>query len=296
MSLGQQAALALCLFICVFVLIPRLFPGGVGGGKEAAGRSAGHRPPVPGRGQPLIRHSQSNSPKGPPNLRMRSINQKEMNAEKTQGRNKGFAFQLMPLYAIGISIYAIYKLVQMKFNENEQSSNEKNKEVDKKRKNTETQLSELEMRLAQTERMLDSLVKELDPLTSCVDAVASAEKNEIMSQLLQLRQLVKERQAPNVNEEVTPVSENIKECVHDFEIKTPVSEDQASTDSGEDLVQDIDPITGNMLASSDFDEIEFGSSISTEDTEEDSEAVANLSETHEPMELRRRNKMNEFGK
>ncbi|XP_041071427.1 coiled-coil domain-containing protein 107 isoform X4 [Carcharodon carcharias] len=261
MSLGQQAALALCLFICVFVLIPRLFPGGVGGGKEAAGRSAGHRPPVPGRGQPLIRHSQSNSPKGPPNLRMRSINQKEMNAEKTQGRNKGFAFQLMPLYAIGISIYAIYKLVQMKFNENEQSSNEKNKEVDKKRKNTDSKL------------WLGRRKKQMGRKTCW-----GMQRKKDMSW------------------EVTPVSENIKECVHDFEIKTPVSEDQASTDSGEDLVQDIDPITGNMLASSDFDEIEFGSSISTEDTEEDSEAVANLSETHEPMELRRRNKMNEFGK
>ncbi|XP_078075736.1 uncharacterized protein LOC144498461 isoform X4 [Mustelus asterias] len=250
---------------------------------------------IPGRDQPLIRHSQPNSPKGPPNLRMRSINQNKVTGEKTQGRNKGFAFQLMPLYAIGISIYAVYKLVQVKFDENERKSNEKNKEVDKKRKNTEIQLSELETRLAQTERMLDSLVKELDPLTSCVDAVASEQKNEIMTQLLQLRQLVKEKQAPQIDE-MTPVSENLKECMQDIEIKTEVFDEQASTESEEDLIEDIDPITDNLLASSYFDEIESGSSISTEDTEGDSETVADLSETQEPMELRRRNKVIELGK
>ncbi|XP_038636430.1 coiled-coil domain-containing protein 107 isoform X2 [Scyliorhinus canicula] len=287
MSLGQQAALALGLFLCVFVLVPKLFPWGAGGEREAAARSAAHRPAVPGRGQHLLRHTQSNSPKGPPNLRMRSINQKEMSGEKTPDRNKGFAFQLMPLYAIGISIYAVYKLVQVKFNENERRSDEKNKEVDKKRKNTETQLSELETRLAQTERMLDSLVKELDPLTSCVDAVASEQKNEIMTQLLQLRQLVKERQAPTIDE-LTLVSENLKECVQGIEIKAQVSEDQASTDSEQDSLDNIDPITGNPRASSFFDEIESGSSISTEDTEGDSETVAVLSETQEPMKLRRR--------
>ncbi|XP_072341027.1 uncharacterized protein [Scyliorhinus torazame] len=287
MSLGQQTALALGLFLCVFVLVPKLFPGGAGGEREATARSAAHRPAVPGRGQPLLRHTQSNSPKGPPNLRMRSINQKEMPGEKTQDRNKGFAFQLMPLYAIGISIYAVYKLVQVKFNENERRSNEKDKEVDKKRKNTETQLSELETRLAQTERMLDSLVKELDPLASCVDAVASEQKNEIMTQLLQLRQLVKERQAPTIDE-LTLVSENLKECVQGIEIKAQVSEDQASTDSEQDSVEYIDPITGNSLAPSFFDEIESGSSISTEDTEGDSETVAVLPETQEPMKLRRR--------
>ncbi|XP_078075734.1 uncharacterized protein LOC144498461 isoform X2 [Mustelus asterias] len=292
MALGQQTALALCLFLCVFVLIPKLFPWGEG---QTPHRPAGHRPPVPGRDQPLIRHSQPNSPKGPPNLRMRSINQNKVTGEKTQGRNKGFAFQLMPLYAIGISIYAVYKLVQVKFDENERKSNEKNKEVDKKRKNTEIQLSELETRLAQTERMLDSLVKELDPLTSCVDAVASEQKNEIMTQLLQLRQLVKEKQAPQIDE-MTPVSENLKECMQDIEIKTEVFDEQASTESEEDLIEDIDPITDNLLASSYFDEIESGSSISTEDTEGDSETVADLSETQEPMELRRRNKVIELGK
>ncbi|XP_067907263.1 coiled-coil domain-containing protein 107 isoform X2 [Heterodontus francisci] len=296
MSLAQQTALALCLFIGVLVVIPRMLVG-PGGGKEAAVRSAGHRSSAPGRGQPLNANSQSSSPKGPPNLRMqhmRSINQNKMNGEKTQGRNRGFAFQLMPLYAIGISIYAVYKLVQVKFNENEKLSNEKNKEVDNKRKNTENQLSELEMRLAKTERMLDSLVRELDPLTSCVDAVASEQKNEIMTQLQQIRQLMKERQSSNVDD-VVPVSENLEECVPDIEIKTQVTEDQAFADSEEDLIEDGDPITGKVLASSFFDEIESVSSISTEDTEGVSEAVADLSETQEPMELRRRNKMNEFG-
>ncbi|XP_048405318.1 coiled-coil domain-containing protein 107 [Stegostoma tigrinum] len=292
MSLGQQAALAVCLFISVFLVIPKML-GTPSGGKNAAGRarSAGHGPPVPGRGQPLTAQSQSNNPKGKPNLRTRSTNQKEMNSEKTQGRNKGFVFQLMPLYAIGISIYAVYKLVQIKFNENEKISKEKNKEVDKKRKSTENQLSELEIRLAQTEKMLDSLVKELDPLTSCVDAVASEQKNEIMTQLQQLRQLMKERQAPNIDEDVAPVTED-EDCVEDIEIKAQMSEDLISADSEEDLLDNVDIIIGKVPF---CDEVEL-SSVFTEDAEGDIEIAADLSETHEPVELRRRNKMNDFGK
>ncbi|XP_072407901.1 uncharacterized protein [Chiloscyllium punctatum] len=292
MSLSQQVALALCLFICVFLVIPRML-GTPGSGKEAAGRapSAGHRPPVPGRGQPLVVQSQSNNPKGQPNLRMKSTNQKEMNSDKTQGRNKGFVFQLMPLYAIGISVYAVYKLVQTKYNENEKISKEKNKEIDKKRKNTENQLSELEIRLAQTERMLDSLVKELDPLTSCVDAVASEQKNEIMTQLQQLRQLMKERQAPSIDENVTPIIED-EDRVEDIEIKAQMSEDLISAESEEDMLDDVDPVIGKVPF---CDEVEL-SSISTADAESDFEVDADLPETHEPVKLRRRNKMNEFGK
>ncbi|XP_067855402.1 coiled-coil domain-containing protein 107 isoform X2 [Heptranchias perlo] len=251
----------------------------------------------PGRGQPLNANSQSKSPKGPPNLRMtqmRSVIQKEANGEKTQGRNKGFAFQLMPLYVIGIGVYAVYKLVQIKFNENEKLSNKKNKEVDKKKKNTENQLSELEIRLSQTERMLDSLVKELDPLTSCVDAVAFEQKSEIMTQLQQIRQLMKERQPSNIDEELVPVSENLEEFVQDIEIKTQLSESQAFADNEEELLEDIDPITGKVTASAFCDETESVHSISTEDSEGDSEAFGDLSETRRPMELRRRNKMYEF--
>uniref|UniRef100_UPI00398F8E04 coiled-coil domain-containing protein 107 isoform X2 n=1 Tax=Pristiophorus japonicus TaxID=55135 RepID=UPI00398F8E04 len=298
MAMAQQTALALGLFICVFVVIPRMLLG-PGGGKQVAAPAAGHhRPSGPGRGQPLNTHSQSDGPKGAPNLRMqqmRSVNQKDMNSEKAQSRTKGFAFQLMPLYAIGIGVYAVYKLVQTKFNENEKLSNEKNKEVDNKRKNTENQLSELEMRLAQTERMLDSLVKELDPLTNCVDAVASEQKNEIMTQLQQIRQLMKERQEPNFDE-LVPVSENLEEFVQDIEIKTQLTEDRIFADSEEDSLEDIDPITGKPFATLFFDETESVYSISTEDSEGDYEAFGDLSETHGPMELRRRNKMHEFGK
>ncbi|XP_055506566.1 coiled-coil domain-containing protein 107 isoform X1 [Leucoraja erinacea] len=244
-----------------------------------------------GSGQPVSSNSESNDPKGQPNLRMQPArNQKEANDEKTQGRNKGFIFQFLPLYAIGIGAYAVYKLMQLKFNENEKLSNEKKKRVEDEKKNTENQLSDLEMRLAQTERMLASLAKELDPLTNSVNAVASGQKNEIMTQLQQIRKLIKERQAPDVDDDLLSITENLKGYIQSAEEKTQLSEDLAFPDSEEDSLEDIDSINSKAF----LHETESVDSSSIEDSEGDFEPMGNLPETRGVMELRKRNKLNEF--
>ncbi|XP_055506567.1 coiled-coil domain-containing protein 107 isoform X2 [Leucoraja erinacea] len=292
-AMAQQTALAVCLFICAFVVVPRILLGSGGGKKEAAARlsGAGHRRPGSGSGQPVSSNSESNDPKGQPNLRMQPArNQKEANDEKTQGRNKGFIFQFLPLYAIGIGAYAVYKLMQLKFNENEKLSNEKKKRVEDEKKNTENQLSDLEMRLAQTERMLASLAKELDPLTNSVNAVASGQKNEIMTQLQQIRKLIKERQAPDVDDDLLSITENLKGYIQSAEEKTQLSEDLAFPDSEEDSLEDIDSINSKAF----LHETESVDSSSIEDSEGDFEPMGNLPETRGVMELRKRNKLNEF--
>ncbi|XP_051885747.1 coiled-coil domain-containing protein 107 [Pristis pectinata] len=298
MAMAQQTALAVCLFICAFVVVPRMLLG-AGGGKEAAARlsAAGHRRPGSGRGQPLYTTPESNRPNGQPNLRVQHMkNQKEVNGDMARGRSKGFIFQLLPLYAIGIGVYAVYKLMQVKFKENEKSSSEKKKQVEDKKKNTENQLSELEMRLAQTERMLDSLVKELDPLTSCVNAVASGQKNEIVTQLQEIRKLIKERQAPDIDEELLSISKNFKGYIQDAEEKTQLTEDQTFPESREDSSEDIDSINSKVFTASFLDETESVDNTSIEDSEGDFEALEDLPEAHGIMELRKRNKMNEFVK
>ncbi|XP_078273316.1 uncharacterized protein LOC144603643 isoform X2 [Rhinoraja longicauda] len=244
-----------------------------------------------GRGQPAYSSSESNGPKGQPNLRTQQArNQKEANGEKTQGRSKGFIFQFLPLYAIGIGAYAVYKLMQLKFNEKEKLTKEKKKRVEVEKKNTENQLSELEMRLAQTEKMLALLVKELDPLTNSVNAVASGQKNEIMTQLQQMRKLINKRKAPDVDDDLLSITENFKGYIQSAEENSQLSEELAFPDSEEDSLEDIDSINSKAF----LHETESVDSSSIEDSEGDFESLGNLPETRGIMELRKRNKLNEF--
>ncbi|XP_069760420.1 protein RIC-3 [Narcine bancroftii] len=288
----QPMVLAVCVFLCALVVVPRmLFPSGRG--KEAAPPAADGAPwrPASGRSQPLHTNSESNGPKGQANTRMQQMRNQETNTEMTQGRSKGLIFQLLPLYAIGIGVYVVYKLMQVQFKEKEKLSNEKKKQVEDKKKNTENQLSELEVRLAQTERMLDSLVKELDPLTSCVNAVASGQKNEIMTQLHEIRKLIKKRQAPDIDGELHSIAQDFKGYIEEAEKKTQEIEDQAFPDSEEDSLEDNASKHSRVFASF-LDETESVDSASTEDSEEeeDVEYLVDLPETHGSMELRRRNK------
>ncbi|XP_059833661.1 coiled-coil domain-containing protein 107 isoform X1 [Hypanus sabinus] len=298
MTLAQQTALAVCLFVCAFVVVPRILLG-PGGGKETAARLSGTGPrnPGSGRGHPLHTNSESTGPKGQPNLRMQHMrNQKELNADMARGRNKGFIFQLLPLYAISIGAYAVYKLMQVKFKENEKLNNEKKKEVEDKKKNTENQLSELEVRLAQTEKMLESLVKELDPLTSCVNAVASGQKNEIAIQLQEIRKLIKEKQKPDIDEEMLSICKNFEGFVQNAAKEAQLSEDQTFLENGEELLEDSDSINSKVFTSPFLDETESVDSTSGEDSEGNFEALEDLPETNGIMELRKRNKVNEFVK
>uniref|UniRef100_A0A8C3SVK6 Resistance to inhibitors of cholinesterase protein 3 N-terminal domain-containing protein n=1 Tax=Chelydra serpentina TaxID=8475 RepID=A0A8C3SVK6_CHESE len=87
-------------------------------------------------------------------------------------------------------VFSAYKFLKMKSQEGSSSKKEKNTED--KAKETEHQLLELEQHLAQTEKNLNSLLTQLDPLSNCVNALACEQKEEIMTQLQSIRQLMKE--------------------------------------------------------------------------------------------------------
>ena len=44
---------------------------------------------------------------------MRKIMEQEMKSEKYKANSKGYVFTLMPLYAIGVGIFAVYKFIKV---------------------------------------------------------------------------------------------------------------------------------------------------------------------------------------
>ncbi|XP_076578842.1 uncharacterized protein LOC143315191 isoform X1 [Chaetodon auriga] len=199
LSTSQQVALAFTAVLFTFVVLPRLF--GVGGGtgaketrfdsrytKKAAG-------PGPGavRGQAINMNAPGSS-QTPENMQqMKKLMEQELKSDKYKSNsNKGYVFTLMPLYAIGVGVFAAYKFLKIK-SADDQAQKDKFVKGAKKSVEAENQLNELEQRLAQTERMLNSILTQLDPLTNCVKSVAQEQKNEIMSQLQTIRYLMKKR-------------------------------------------------------------------------------------------------------
>ncbi|XP_035532553.1 coiled-coil domain-containing protein 107 isoform X2 [Morone saxatilis] len=200
LSTSQQVALAFTAVLFTFVVLPRLF--GVGGGsgaKEAPSRFdsryARKAGPGPGavRGQPINLNAPG-SPQTPENMQqMKKLMEQELKGDKYKSNsNKGYVFTLMPLYAIGVGVFAAYKFLKIK-SADDQAQKDKFAKGAKKSVEAENQLNELEQRLAQTERMLNSILTQLDPITNCVKSVAQEQKNEIMSQLQTIRYLMKKR-------------------------------------------------------------------------------------------------------
>lgn len=198
LSTSQQVALAFTAVLFTFVVLPRLF--GVGGGtgtKETRfdpryTRKAG---PGPGavRGQPINLNGPGSSQTSENMQQMKKLMEQELKSDKYKSNsNKGYVFTLMPLYAIGVGVFAAYKFLKIK-SADDQAQKEKFAKGAKKSVEAENQLNELEQRLAQTERMLNSILTQLDPLTNCVKSVAQEQKNEIMSQLQTIRYLMKKR-------------------------------------------------------------------------------------------------------
>ncbi|OCT57016.1 coiled-coil domain-containing protein 107 [Xenopus laevis] len=192
LSVVNQLMIVISLALVVVTLMPRIF-GGVGT-REVSSKQEQHKiPPVPGlasRGK----HGKANmAPDGPkksiPNNLRRSMEQ-EIKTEKMNGRSHGIAFTLMPFYAIGVALFAAFKFTKINTKENNQAQVEE--EANKRKaKETENQLVELERHLLQTENMLNSLLSQLDPLSNCVTTIANGQKDEIMNQLQQIRQLMK---------------------------------------------------------------------------------------------------------
>uniref|UniRef100_A0A3B3WPX5 Resistance to inhibitors of cholinesterase protein 3 N-terminal domain-containing protein n=1 Tax=Poecilia mexicana TaxID=48701 RepID=A0A3B3WPX5_9TELE len=197
LSTSQQVALAFTAVLFTFVVLPRLF--GVGGGTAAKETKSdlryNRKGPGPGasRGQP-INVSPPGSHQSADNIQqMKKRLEQEMKSDKYKSNNnKGYVFTLMPLYAIGVGVFAAYKFLKIKSSDNK-TQKDKFAKGAKKSAEAENQLNELEQRLAQTERMLNSILTQLDPLTNCVKSVAQEQKNEIMSQLQTIRYLMKKR-------------------------------------------------------------------------------------------------------
>ncbi|XP_041820014.1 coiled-coil domain-containing protein 107 isoform X2 [Chelmon rostratus] len=198
LSTSQQVALAFTAVLFTLVVLPRLF--GVGGGsgaKESRFDSRYTRKAGPGpgavRGQPINMNAPGSS-QTPENMQqMKKLMEQELKSDKYKSNsNKGYVFTLMPLYAIGVGVFAAYKFLKIK-SADDQAQKDKFAKGAKKSVEAENQLNELEQRLAQTERMLNSILTQLDPLTNCVKSVAQEQKNEIMSQLQTIRYLMKKR-------------------------------------------------------------------------------------------------------
>ncbi|XP_028256592.1 glutamic acid-rich protein [Parambassis ranga] len=197
LSTSQQVALAFTAVLFTFVVLPRLF--GVGGGTTA--RETKYDPRYnrkgqgPGgvRGQP-INVNAPGSHQTPENMQqMKKRMEQELKSDKYKSNNnKGYVFTLMPLYAIGVGVFAAYKFLKIK-SADDKAQKDKVAKGAKRSVEAENQLNELEQRLAQTERMLNSILTQLDPLTNCVKSVAQDQKNELMSQLQTIRYLMKKR-------------------------------------------------------------------------------------------------------
>ncbi|XP_068162843.1 coiled-coil domain-containing protein 107 isoform X2 [Antennarius striatus] len=215
LSASQQVALAFTGVLFMFVVLPRLF--GVGGGPEGKdarfdSRYARKAGPGPGamRGQPV------GSPQNPENVQqMKKLLEQELKNDKYKSNNnKGYVFTLMPLYAIGVGVFAAYKFLKIK-SADDRAQKDKFAKGAKKSVEAEKQLNELEQRLAQTEKMLNSILTQLDPLTNCVKSVAQEQKNEIMSQLHTIRYLMKKRgmDCPPLNANEASCGRNLDDLI-----------------------------------------------------------------------------------
>ncbi|XP_068792004.1 coiled-coil domain-containing protein 107 [Struthio camelus] len=248
LSVAQQVAVSVVLVLCVLVVMPRMFGGGGGrAGRSLRGGQAGaqqHR-----RGSPQTVHQvhpntgNSEGKTYQSIQQMRNAMEKEIKSERTRGNGRDLAFTLMPLYALGVGVFAAYKFLKMKSQEESLSKKEKNTED--KAKETEHQLLELEQHLAQTEKMLNSLLTQLDPLSNCVNALACEQKDEIMTQLQSIRRLMKESGLDKSENKMKDVShicnEKLEDLIQSFAEHSQEKEvDDQEDDSNEDLLEDVD--------------------------------------------------------
>uniref|UniRef100_A0A8C9Y367 Si:ch73-278m9.1 n=1 Tax=Sander lucioperca TaxID=283035 RepID=A0A8C9Y367_SANLU len=232
LSTSQQMAMAFTAVLFTFVVLPRMF--GVGGGTGAKETRFDPR---------YTRKEVSPSPTPPVHLRppenmlqMKKLMEQELKSDKFKtNSNKGYVFTLMPLYAIGVGVFAAYKFLKIKSTD-DQAQKDKFAKGAKKSVEAENQLNELEQRLAQTERMLNSILTQLDPLTNCVKSVAQDQKNEIMSQLQTIRHLMKKRgmDCPPLNINEASCERNLEDLIEKLEANDTSGEGNAGEAEEED--------------------------------------------------------------
>uniref|UniRef100_A0A3P9C109 Uncharacterized LOC112431684 n=1 Tax=Maylandia zebra TaxID=106582 RepID=A0A3P9C109_9CICH len=201
LSTSQQVALAFTGVLFMFVVLPRLYGFGSGTAAKDAKLDARHSRKGPARGQPINMNGAGQSPENLQQMKKRV--EQELKSDKYKSSsNKGYVFTLMPLYAIGVGVFAAYKFLKIRSTDNK-AQKDKFAKGAKKSMEAENQLNELEQRLAQTERMLNSILTQFlqvfptqlsnMTLTRLVKSVAQEQKNEIMSQLQTIRYLMKKR-------------------------------------------------------------------------------------------------------
>ncbi|XP_010226554.1 PREDICTED: uncharacterized protein LOC104580732, partial [Tinamus guttatus] len=174
---------------------------------------------------------------------MRNAMEKEIKSERRRGNGRDLAFTLMPLYALGVGVFAAYKFLKVS-NRNLKSLSKKEKNTEDKAKETEHQLLELEHHLAHTEKMLNSLLTQLDPLSNCVNALACEQKDEIMTQLQSIRRLMKESgldKSENKMKDASKIcNEKLEDLIQSFAEHSLEKEiDDQEDKNNEDLLEDI---------------------------------------------------------
>uniref|UniRef100_A0A1A7YH27 Coiled-coil domain containing 107 n=1 Tax=Iconisemion striatum TaxID=60296 RepID=A0A1A7YH27_9TELE len=325
LSTSQQVALAFTAVLFTFVVLPRLF--GVGGGTAAKETKYDPRynrkGPGPGaaRGQP-INVNPPGSSQSPENIQqIKKRMEQELKSDKYKSNNnKGYVFTLMPLYAIGVGLFAAYKFLKIKSSD-DQTQKDNIAKGTKKTVEAENQLNELEQRLAQTERMLNSILTQLDPLTNCVKSVAQEQKNEIMSQLQTIRYLMKKRgmDCPPLNVKGASCERNLDNLIESLgasdssaaEEQHPPAETAAAaeevyeehSDGKDDAAAEGEEMTEQRPEESDGETEEEEEDVGAEDDEEEEDLTlpAALDESCEakmeevgldqpPTSLRRRNR------
>ncbi|XP_031671335.1 uncharacterized protein LOC109877063 [Oncorhynchus kisutch] len=312
-SSSQQVVVAFTAVLFAFVVFPRMF--GVGSGaKETRGfdarynRKAGPGPgPGAVRGQPVNKNTAGSMSKAQTleNMQqMKVMMEQEMKGDKYKtNSNKGYVFTLMPLYAIGVGLFAAYKFLKIKSADDSQAQKNKDAKGPKKSEETENQLTELEQRLAQTEKMLNSILTQLDPLTSCVKSVAQEQKNEIMSQLQSIRHLMKKRgmDCPPLNIEEPQCERNLDDLIESLaahgdispEVVAPAEDDQSGVEEEEEPVhQQHHPEFKDEHSVTDAEEENMPSlEDSCETNIEDIGLAQNIPEEMPTTGLRRRNRL-----
>ncbi|KAM9772377.1 uncharacterized protein ACBT44_004168 isoform 1-T1 [Syngnathus typhle] len=308
LSTSQQVALAFTAVLFTFVVLPKMF--GVGtGAKESRLDPRYSRKGGPGPGTLRVPASDKVAPNSHQSaesmLQMKKLMEQEMKGEKFKSNNnsKGYVFTLMPLYAIGVGVFAAYKFLKQEVEVEVEvvdsisqvikrfwikSSDDQAQKVTfakgaKKSAEAENQLNELEQRLAQTERMLNSILTQLDPLTNCTKTVAQEQKNEIMTQLQTIRYLMKKRgmDCPPLNEACFEQSlDNLIETLGAGE--TPPTSD-TNTDKTSKKPQDVAEGGGVKKPNSEEEEVERKDD-DDDDMEETEEAEKDEEEEEEEEE------------
>ncbi|KAM5171411.1 coiled-coil domain-containing protein 107 [Mantella aurantiaca] len=233
LSSSQHILLVVSLALCMCFLVPRM----IGGGGGEVGKNDPRRAAPPFRGHP---HKESHKPGSQRGFtkadHIRSAMEQELKSEKA-GEVRSMAFTLMPLYAVGVAIFAAYKFTKIKSKESSRSKLVA--EDDKKSKETESQLLELERHLLQTEQMLNSILTQLDPLSTCVNTLAAEQKNEIMSQLQSIRHLMKksgmDKSTPNPANQTC--ENTLEDLIHSLE--TQQSKEYDEENQNEESLPDM---------------------------------------------------------